>query len=225
MKNLCLLLIFSISNILLAQDITITKSKGKVWQKAESENFIFHFQPKHESKAVNLLQQANESFQKNSDLLGLLPAEKIVVFVEENQPKKKSNDVIIVLNNADHQQKMNYDINLQLLKEMMGRKSFKKLPDWLISGAAAFASNYQINEALATEHSFDNLQTLTGKEATATGIKIWHYIVQNYGEKAISDLLNLSRILANVEKGISRHWGISYQEFLQNLTRYYETQS
>jgi len=225
MKNLLIILLLTVSNLVAAQAIADTKVKGEVWQKMESENFIFYFQSKQKKEAIQLMKIAEESFQHSSNLLGFLPSEKVEVFIYDLMPKKKTRDITVVLDHENHQKDMNYAINLLLLEDMMGKKAYKKLPEWFTKGAAAFATTLELNRSQNMQPSFTNLEILKDKDARATGVKIWHYIANQYGREDISDLLNLSRILEDAKEGISKLWGISYQEFLQSLTRYYKSQS
>ena len=224
MKNLLLILIVLASPQIFAQNITEEKIKGEVWQKIESENFLFYFKQSQLDDAAELLAHAEDSYHYSSGLLGLLPTEKLAVFVHENPPKKSMPAINVVLNENNYHEKMELAINIDLVEDMMGKKTYRKLPEWFTNGAAAFAT-YSDNAIDQGNIKLQDLDQLSGEAAMKSGMQIWQYIAQNHGKEDIANLLNLSRILEDVEAGIAQLWGISYQEFKDSLTRYYKTQS
>jgi hypothetical protein len=224
MKKLLLILALIASPSLFAQNIAEEKIKGEVWQKIESENFLFFFKQPQLDAAKNLMARAEKSYQYSSDLLGFLPSEKLAIFIHENPPKKEMPAVNVILNEDNFREKMELAINVAFLEDMMGKKVFKKLPEWFTNGAAAFAT-YSENKVDNATANLQELDRLDGKAAMETGVQVWQYISQNHGKEDIANLLNLSRILEDVEAGISQLWGISYQEFINSLTRYYNSQS
>jgi hypothetical protein len=100
-------------------------------------------------------------------------------------------------------------------------------PDWYIDGAAKYlASGWSLEMDDFVRHYLqDNekprLHRLGKREAGLVGQSIWNFIVEKYGRRYISSILNLSRINRNEENSISNTIGISYRDFAEQWRQYY----
>src|SRR5680860_249396 len=92
-------------------------------------------------------------------------------------------------------------------------------PSWYIEGAARYLASGWSREMddfirhYLRENEKPKLHRLQQEEASLVGQSIWNYIVQKYGRRYISSILNLSRINRNEENSISNTIGISYKDF------------
>jgi hypothetical protein len=113
------------------------------------------------------------------------------------------------------------------LKEALQSSYLLKLPEWFVSGVAAYAAegwsmrmdNY-IRDILIEEEKLRPEQMLTRNPELA-GQSVWNYIAERYGYASIQNILNLTRITRDVEIGISSSLNVSYNRFLQDWQNYY----
>ncbi|MEX2593896.1 MAG: biopolymer transporter Tol [Anditalea sp.] len=100
-------------------------------------------------------------------------------------------------------------------------------PEWYIDGAARYlASGWSLEMDDFVRHYLKNnekpkLHRLHQEEAGLVGQSIWNFIVERYGRRYISSILNLSRINRNEENSISNTIGISYKDFSEQWRQYY----
>jgi hypothetical protein len=104
-------------------------------------------------------------------------------------------------------------------------------PDWYLDGAArylAYGWDKQMDDFV--RHYFkDNknikIHRLKGKEASLLGQSIWTFIVEKYGRRYVSSILNLSRINRNEENSIANTIGLNYKTFTEQWRQFYESTS
>jgi hypothetical protein len=104
-------------------------------------------------------------------------------------------------------------------------------PDWYIDGAAkylAYGWSREMDDFV--RHYFkDNknikIHRLTDKEASLMGQSIWNFIVEKYGRRYVSSILNLSRINRNEENSIANTIGLNYKSFTDQWRQFYESTS
>ncbi|GAB3822765.1 hypothetical protein GCM10028895_28010 [Pontibacter rugosus] len=113
------------------------------------------------------------------------------------------------------------------LKEALQSSYLLRLPDWFISGAAAYTAegwgigmdNYMRDMLMAQDRPRPEKVFLKNPELT--GQSIWNYVAERYGYTAIQNILNLTRITRDVEIGITSSLNIPYKRFLQDWYNYY----
>jgi len=113
------------------------------------------------------------------------------------------------------------------LKDMVQSAYLLTLPEWFISGAAAYVAegwspemdNY-IRDAV-THKNMRRPSVLSGQDATLVGHSIWNFIAERYGRANISNILNLTRIIRNEESSIGSTLGIPYSRFLGEWRSFY----
>jgi hypothetical protein len=100
-------------------------------------------------------------------------------------------------------------------------------PEWYIEGAAMYLAHGWSREMDDyVRHYFRNNKTVKlhkvqQKEAALIGQSVWNFIVERYGRRYISSILNLSRINRNEENSIANTIGLNYKGFLDQWRQYY----
>ncbi|MDX5436850.1 MAG: hypothetical protein LPK03_06620, partial [Pontibacter sp.] len=130
---------------------------------------------------------------------------------------------------------LSYSLTELLLNDMMYGGSLKealqssyllRLPDWFISGVAAYtAEGWSLRmDNFMRDMLMEEKQTpqiFFVRNPMLTGQSIWNYIAERYGYTAIQNILNLTRITRDVEIGITSSLNIPYKRFLQDWKNYY----
>lgn len=104
-------------------------------------------------------------------------------------------------------------------------------PDWFVDGAARYVGYGWSREMddFVRHYFKDNknikLHRLTEKEAELVGQSIWNFIVEKYGRRYVSSILNLSRINRNEENSIANTIGLNYKSFQEQWRQFYLTTS
>jgi hypothetical protein len=141
-------------------------------------------------------------------------------------------------NAADFKRELSTGVAQVMLVEMMFGGSLKDmvqsaylltLPEWFVSGAAAYVAegwslemdNY-VRDAVVNKN-LRRPAVLTGQDATVIGHSIWNFIAERYGRANISNILNLTRIIRNEENSIGSTLGIPYSRFLSEWKSFYST--
>ncbi|MDJ1480553.1 hypothetical protein QNI16_08660 [Cytophagaceae bacterium YF14B1] len=116
------------------------------------------------------------------------------------------------------------------LKDMVQSSYLLSLPEWFVSGAAAYVAEgwgAEMDDFVRDMIVHKNLKrpsTLTGDDAMLVGQSIWNYIAERYGKSNISNILNLTRIIRNEESSIVSTLGVyPYSNFLKEWRNYYTT--
>lgn len=114
------------------------------------------------------------------------------------------------------------------LRDMVQSSYLLTLPDWFMSGAAAYVAegwSVEMDDYIRDAALNKNLRrpsTLSGDRAVLIGQSIWNFIAERYGKSNISNILNLTRIIRNEESSITSTLGIpSYNQFLGEWRNYY----
>jgi len=136
---------------------------------------------------------------------------------------------------TEFKQDLSYELTELLLHDMMYGGSLKealqssyllRLPEWFISGAAAYTAQgwsirmdnfmrqMQLEGKLRPEVFFARSPELAGQS-------VWNYIAERYGYTSLQNILNLTRITRDVEIGITSSLNIPYKRFLQDWYNYY----
>jgi len=131
------------------------------------------------------------------------------------------------------------EVATSLLSEMMYGGSLKEtlqssfllsLPDWLMSGAAAYTAegwNTEMDNFVRsnlTAKRFPYPESFRGKNARLVGQSLWNFIVEEYGSTTVSNILNLTRIVRSEKEGIQGTLGVDYQTFLRKWEAFYRNQ-
>lgn len=114
------------------------------------------------------------------------------------------------------------------MKEALQSSLLLTVPEWFMSGAAAYISegwSPELNDYMRDFLKNRNVRKptlLTGNDAALIGHSIWNYIAERYGKDKISDILNLTRIIRTEQTSITSTLGVpSYNRFLRDWRAYY----
>ncbi|ARS36557.1 hypothetical protein [Pontibacter actiniarum] len=137
---------------------------------------------------------------------------------------------------TDFKQNLSFKLTELLMNDMMYGGSLKealqssyllRLPEWFISGVAAYtAEGWGIRmdsymREMLLEQDKPRPEKLFAKNPKLTGQSVWNYIAERYGYTAIQNILNLTRITRDVEIGITSSLNVPYKRFLQDWYNYY----
>ena len=113
------------------------------------------------------------------------------------------------------------------IAEMFQSAFSNPIPSWFTNGIASyiaygwskeaddFARDYIVNNK---SNKFNNLDEGL---STLLGQSIWSFIAQKYGQRSVSNVLNLTRIIRNEESSIGKTLGIPYNQFIKEWRNYY----
>ncbi|MBC8314366.1 MAG: hypothetical protein ISR57_09660 [Bacteroidales bacterium] len=102
------------------------------------------------------------------------------------------------------------------------------MPEWYMNGLISYISigwNTEIDNIVRDailSGRYRKFNRLTGMEATWAGLSMWHYIAVRYGEAAISNIIYMTRINRNIEKGFLYVLGLPYKTLLNDWLTYYK---
>lgn len=129
-----------------------------------------------------------------------------------------------------------YTITQMLIEEMlyggsiaeMFQSSFTNpIPLWFTGGIAKYISSGwdtesddAVREYVSTTTE-DKFIKLTPEMNILLGQSIWNYIAQKNGQRTISNILNLARIIKNEENSIERTLDTPYEQFMREWRLYY----
>jgi hypothetical protein len=112
------------------------------------------------------------------------------------------------------------------LADMFQSSYLLNLPEWFVEGASLYSAygwsvemDDYIRDYLSRKGK--KLSRLEGQQAGLIGQSVWNYIGVKYGRSNLSNILNLTRIIRNVEHSIASSLGISFQQFMYEWSEYY----
>lgn len=133
-------------------------------------------------------------------------------------------------------QELVYGTSKAIIEEMLYGSSISdafqsnlinSFPSWYIDGVARYLASGWSSEMddfvrhYLNENDKPKLHRLEQGEAGLVGQSIWNFIVERYGRRYISSILNLSRINRNEENSIANTIGVSYKNFSDQWRQYY----
>lgn len=114
------------------------------------------------------------------------------------------------------------------LKDALQSSLLLTLPDWFMSGIAAYIADGWTPELsdymrdVSLNRPIKKPALLSGRDATVVGQSIWNYIAERYGKDNISNILNLTRIIRTEQTSITSTLGVpSYARFLREWRDFY----
>jgi Tol biopolymer transport system component len=115
------------------------------------------------------------------------------------------------------------------MKEALQSSLLLTVPEWFMSGAAAYISegwSPELNDYMRDFFKNRHVRKptlMTGNDARMVGHSMWNYIAERYGKDKISDILNLTRIIRTEQNSITSTLGVpSYNRFLRDWKAYYQ---
>lgn len=113
------------------------------------------------------------------------------------------------------------------IAEMFQSTFSSPIPRWFTSGVSAYVAYGWDKETddLVREYTYNN-QTdkfvkLTPEANVLIGQSIWNFVAQRYGQRSISNILNLARIIRNEENSIARTLGLPFDRFMSEWRSFY----
>lgn len=133
-------------------------------------------------------------------------------------------------------EKVIYEITQMLIEEMlyggniaeMFQSSFTNpIPLWFTGGIARYVAKGWDSDSddAVREYVSSTLENkfikLPAEMNVLLGQSIWNYIAQKYGQRSISNILNLARIIRNEQNSIERTLGVPYNQFMTDWRVFY----
>lgn len=113
------------------------------------------------------------------------------------------------------------------IAEMFQSAFTSPIPRWFTSGVSkyiAYGWSKEMDDA-AREYVYhnqtDKFARLSPEMNDIIGHSIWNYVVQKYGQRSVSNILNLARIIRNEENSISRTLGLPFSQFILEWRTFY----
>ena len=113
------------------------------------------------------------------------------------------------------------------IAEMFQSSFTTPIPIWFTAGISSYIASGWDKESDDAVRDFiaNNSQNKFSKLGTdmnvLLGQSIWNFITQRYGQRSISSILNMARIIRNEENSIERSLGVPYKQLLQDWRSFY----
>lgn len=137
---------------------------------------------------------------------------------------------------ASFKQKAVFGVSDMLIQEMlyggniaeMFQSAFSTpIPRWFTTGVSSYIAygwDKQMDDAVREyvyHNQVDKFARLSPEMNEVVGRSIWNYVVQKYGQRSISNILNLARIIRNEETSIARTLGVPFDRFMLEWRTFY----
>ena len=105
------------------------------------------------------------------------------------------------------------------------------LPPWFSTGIASYVANGDMPEVnqfmyqVVSTNKVRKPNLAQGKEAEFIGHSIWAYIAKTYGDQAVGNILNLTRIIRNEQSSIASTVRVPFSKFLKAWFDFYVSES
>lgn len=116
------------------------------------------------------------------------------------------------------------------IAEMFQTTFSTPIPRWFTSGISSYVAYGWDKESddLVREYTYNNLTDrfvkLSPEANVLIGQSIWNFVAQRYGQRSISNILNLARIIRNEENSIARTLGLPFERFMGEWRTFYNNQ-
>ncbi len=117
------------------------------------------------------------------------------------------------------------------IKDLLQSTYLLSLPNWVLEGAAAYcaygwnekADNFVRERLLAG--NLKNPEDYEANDAVLVGQSVWNFVVSEYGESNMANILNLIRITRNEKSGIFNVTALPYGTFVMRWYQFYQNQN
>ncbi|NOY36530.1 MAG: hypothetical protein GXO83_03050 [Chlorobi bacterium] len=123
---------------------------------------------------------------------------------------------------------INEMINSGDMRDRVSGSSDVSLPDWFVKGLIAYLSepwdidiDNRVKDGIMSG-KFKNLNHVEKEDAILAGHSFWRYITEEYGEGIVPNILYLTRINKNLEKGFYYVMGEKIRTLSQKWVSYYK---
>lgn len=113
------------------------------------------------------------------------------------------------------------------VKDVLQNSLLLNVSDWFVLGMAAYLAEgdspdmHRFTYQIISENKIRKLQLVKGKEAEYLGQSIWAYVAATYGNQAIGNIVNLTRIIRSEQSSISSTIRKPFSKFLKDWYDYY----
>jgi hypothetical protein len=113
------------------------------------------------------------------------------------------------------------------IQERVQNSALLNLPDWYVSGIVSYMGNewsVEMDNSLKDQVRSSkklNFNQMVYADAAFTGHTVWKYLVERYGERAIPNILYLTRITRNLENAFYFVLGFGINTVVKDWTIYY----
>lgn len=136
-------------------------------------------------------------------------------------------------------EELHYQMTKMLIEDMMFGGSLAEmfqsayllnLPEWFVDGASryiAYGWTVEMDDYIrdyfknSKNKKLSKIKNLEGERAVMIGQSMWNFIALKYGKSNISNILNLTRIIRNVEHSIASTLGVPFNQFMSEWISYY----
>lgn len=114
------------------------------------------------------------------------------------------------------------------LRDIYRNSLFLTLPDWYISGLAAYVAkgnSQDMDDFMRDQFSYNKINypsQISASNAALVGQSVWNFVVEKSGKNAIAQILSLTRITRNYETAFSHTIGLKYSKFEKEWRNYYK---
>ena len=137
---------------------------------------------------------------------------------------------------SSFRKKLIFEVTEMLVQEMlfggniaeMFQSTFSSpMPLWFTSGVSAYVAYGWDKESddLVREYTYNNqtnrFSKLSPEANVLIGQSIWNFVAQRYGQRSISNILNLARIIRSEENSIARTLGLPFDRFMSEWRAFY----
>ncbi len=113
------------------------------------------------------------------------------------------------------------------LREVIQHSLMQNLPSWFVHGISRYiAYGWDVDmddysRDFISRRKVKTLSRLKNEDADIIGQSIWNFLVLKHGKSNISNILNLTRIIRDEEKGIAHSLGMPFKQFIFEWQSYY----
>lgn len=114
-----------------------------------------------------------------------------------------------------------------LLRQNITNSTLINLPEWYTAGLVSYVAedwNFEIEDRVKDgilSGKYEKFNRLTGEDARYAGHSLWHYIAETFGESVISNILYITKVDKNANRGFQYTLGSSVKELSYDWTGYY----
>ncbi|MFC2124450.1 hypothetical protein ACFLU5_06530 [Bacteroidota bacterium] len=208
----------------------LSQSQDKYkWIQTTTDSFILNFYELNnpEIKALSMFCEAE--FERITGKLNYAPSKRLTIYFKSTSTIKRElllgkNDILskkFYVNLSGVTEEIPGEISIKIsqlvIGDMLERKGLRKVPDWYYYGGVAYFADNASLDSLSLDDMWrdETLDDLEGMEAMIAGNQVFQCMEVNYGNEAIANTFNLTRILFNEKKAITNILGIVYTEFLE----------
>lgn len=114
------------------------------------------------------------------------------------------------------------------LGQQVKSSTFFSIPDWYRIGIISYLSNEwdvefdnRVRDGILSGR-YDKVNNLTGEDAVYAGHSLWRYISMLYGRAAVSNIIHMTSVSNNINKGFLYVIGLPFSDVIEEWKNYYK---